>query len=108
MAVVFFIVAANACDCPRNKSAEANSVDANEDADNSLTLKLDLLNHSAKRGNVNKAIIRSVINASLMLCTTKIPPVSTAAKQPSLKMSPAAMRVKLAFSALRCSVLDPI
>ena len=52
-------------------------------------------------------MVWSVLNASPMVWPTKIPPVSTAAKQAIPRMSPAAMRVELVVSALRCSVLKP-
>ena len=45
MAVVVFIGAANAGDCPRSKSAEATSVEAHHNADDRLTLKPDRLQH---------------------------------------------------------------
>ena len=49
-----------------------------------------------------------MLNASLMVYPTKIPPVSTAAKQANPRMSPAAMRVELVVSVLCCSVLEAI
>ena len=51
MAVVVFIGAANAGDCPRSKSAEATSVEAHHNADDKAeVLKPDRLQHLSEAG----------------------------------------------------------
>ena len=64
---------------------------------------------SQRRGSTSTGtIVWSVLNASPIVCPTKSPPVSTAAKQPNPRVTPAAMRVELVSSSLRCLVLEAI
>ena len=59
-------------------------------------------------GTSTGAMVWSMLNPSPMVCPTKIPPVSTAEKQPNPRMSPAAMRMEFVVSTLPCSVLKAI
>ena len=109
MVMAAFSNAANAGDYRRSKSAETTSVEGHHKADVKEEVDVWSDQTNQRRGSTSTgAMVWSVFNASPMDCPTKIPPVSTTAKQLNPRMSPAAMRMEIVVSALRCSVLKPI